>query len=183
MRLFTNPEFDYPAYNTLRYFTPQAVEDQWLNEGVLEYITTTLHHAQNVLGVDGVFIDMGHGFPQNYRRRMREAAPDLELWYEDFNEPPLLITDDIHLGIPEKPGSEWFAKRAVELDAGSSCGVHRRLRALENHNSVRAFATMPDNQARGIWLAALMLPGIPWIHSGQEFKASIAINAVIGGCA
>ena len=180
LRLFTNPEFDYPAYNTLRYFTPQAVEDQWLNEGVLEYITTTLHHAQNVLGVDGVFIDMGHGFPQNYRQRMRKAAPNLELWYEDFNEPPLLITDDIHLGIPEKPGSEWFAKRAAELDAGSSYGMHRCLRALENHNSVRAFATMPDNQARGIWLAALMLPGIPWIHSGQEFKASIAINAVIG---
>lgn len=187
LRLYNHPDFNYMAYNTLRMYDERLARPENIVGGLWDAIVGVIPHYQREFGIDGVMIDMGHALPPLLKQRVVRAArdinPDFAFWDENF----FIGQHSVDEGYNAVVGYFLFdfsqpSKLRGFLDRLS----HERLplpffATAENHNTPRAadhpFALQYVHAALAF---SVMMPGIPFIHSGFELMETKPINTGLG---
>jgi glycosidase len=187
LRLYDDPHFNYMAYNTIRMYDKRlarpknAVGDLW------DRIAGVIPHYQREFGIDGVMIDMGHALPMPLKQRVIQSArdidPDFAFWDENFvidqtsadqgyNAVVGYMLFDFHMPDKLRAFMERLSRERLALPFFATA---------ENHNTPRTashpFALQYVHCALAL---AIVLPGIPVIHSGFELMETKPINTGLG---
>ena len=183
LKMYTHPDFNYIAYNTLRMYDTRLTQQEHINTALWEKIANIIPHYQQTFGIDGVMIDMGHALPmalkQDMINRARTIDPDFAFWDENFSISQQSVTEGYNAVV----GYQWAdqhhpSKFKTLLKRFSEEGYAIPFFATpESHNTPRAAA-----RAGGIiyskyaWAINAFIPAIPFIHSGFELGESFPIN-------
>ncbi|MBX3065901.1 MAG: alpha-amylase [Anaerolineae bacterium] len=186
-RLYTHPDFNYMAYNTLRIYDNRLTEPEYVNEPLWQSLVGVIPHYQHEYNIDGVLIDMGHALPITLKQRMvataRAINPDFAFWDENFS-----ISD-----VSRREGYNavmgWWMLGAHHGDdlrnllrqlAHQPFPVHF-FAAPENHNTPRAASRLGGTIYSHYALAMAMgTPGLPFILSGFELGETQPMNTGMG---
>lgn len=187
LRMYTHPDFNYIAYNTIRMYDERSSQPECRNEPLWNAIVNVIPYYQNTFGIDGVMIDMGHSLPLPLKQRIVAAAravnPDFAFWDENFSISAHSRAEgynavmgywlfDVHR--PEK------VRDMLNSMAHQSFPI-RFFAAPENHNTPRA-ASHPGglDYARYALAISALIPGMPFILSGFELGETQPINTGLG---
>ena len=187
LRMYDHRDFNYIAYNTIRMYDERLAQDANRVSGLWDAIAGVIPHYQREFGIDGVMIDMGHALPALLKQRIVAAAraidPDFAFWDENFvidshsvaegyNAVLGYLVFDFH--VPEKLRG-FLGRLAVERLPLPFFATP------ETHNTPRA-ASRPHALEYVHFALALsvLLPGIPFIHSGFELMETRPINTGLG---
>jgi starch synthase (maltosyl-transferring) len=184
LRLYDHPDFNYIAYNTVRMYDRRLARPENAIEPLWKRIVGALPHYQRTFAIDGVMIDMGHALPMELKRRILNAArqidPDFAFWDENFN----IARQSRDEGYNAVIGNYWWmAYRPEELtnemlhtcaDSGYPIPFFA---APESHNTPRA-AARPGGlpYARLLWALGCLLPTLPSCHAGFELGEMLPVN-------
>lgn len=180
--------FNYIAYNTIRYYDPQLATDENANTELWERIKNIIPHYQQDFGIDGVMIDMGHALPSALKRDMiklaREIDHDFAFWDENFEVKKSSRDDGYNLVL----GYTWtmeheeggFAK--IVGNEGEHLAALSYFATPETHNTPRAASkTGGVAFSKAAWLFNCFLPaGTPFLHSGFELAETTPVNTGLG---
>ncbi len=172
--------FNYIAYNTIRYYDPQLNRPENINRPLWEKLTDIIPYYQQKFGIDGVMIDMGHALPEDFKSSMikkaRKVNPQFAFWDEKFDEGGNLSFDyDAIIG------NSWYQayRRAGWKHLINQLKQDRKLyffACAETHNSPR-FGFDNTRRKKQFWLLLNLLPkGMPFIHQGFELNEWIPVN-------
>jgi len=187
LRMYTHPDFNYIAYNTIRMYDQWLAQEQFRNAPLWDALAGVIPHYQQSFGIDGVMIDMGHALPMPLKQRIVHAArainPDFALWDENFGISGHSRTEgynavmgywlfDLHM-----PGKIYDMVSAMSR---TPFGI-RFFAAPENHNTPRA-ASRPGglNYARYALALSATIPAMPFVLSGFELGEVQPINTGLG---
>lgn len=187
LRMYTHPDYNYIAYNTIRMYDQRLAQDQFRNGPLWDALTGVIPHYQQTFGIDGVMIDMGHALPISLKQRIISAArainPDFAFWDENFMISGHSRTEgynavmgywlfDVHM-----PGKVYDM---ISTMSRAPFGI-RFFAAPENHNTPRA-ASRPGSlhYARSALALSAMIPAMPFVLSGFELGESQPINTGLG---
>jgi glycosidase len=183
LRMYNHPDFNYIAYNTLRMYDSRlavpenAVPDLW------DSIAGVIPHYQREFGIDGVMIDMGHALPMPLKQRIvktaRDADPDFAFWDENF----MITQKSLDEGYNAVLGYmlfDFYLPHKLREFLGHLAQEQMPLpffATAENHNTPRAASRPNALQFVHYALAmSVVVPGIPFIHSGFELMETKPIN-------
>jgi len=187
LRLYDHPDFSYMAYNTIRMYDARLARPEHEVRDLWDWIVGIIPHYQRAFGIDGVMIDMGHALPQRLKQRIVAAAraqdPNFAFWEENFvigrqsveegyNAALGYLVFDLH-----QPGKlrEFLARldrERLPLPFFATAETHNTPRAASHPNALQFvhFALA----------LSIMLPGLPFIHSGFELMETKPINTGLG---
>jgi starch synthase (maltosyl-transferring) len=187
LRLYDHPHFNYIAYNTVRMYDERLAKPKNAVRDLWDRIVGIIPHYQREFGIDGVMIDMGHALPMLLKQRVIQAArdidPDFAFWDENFvidqssvdqgyNAVAGYMLFDFHMPDRLRAFIERLARERLALPFFATA---------ENHNTPRAashpFALQYVHCALAL---SVVLPGIPFIHSGFELMETKPINTGLG---
>ncbi len=187
LRMYDHPDFNYIAYNTLRMYDERLARPENAVTPLWDAVAGVIPHHQREFGIDGVMIDMGHALPMPLKQRIVESAraidPDFAFWDENFvigqtsvdegyNAVLGYLVFDFHQ--PEKL-REFLGRLASERLALPFFAT------AESHNTPRAAVQPYPLQYVHYALAfSILVPGIPFIHSGFELMETKPINTGLG---
>ncbi|HHS97793.1 MAG TPA: alpha-amylase [Chloroflexi bacterium] len=184
LRLYDHPDFNYIAYNTIRMYDERLAQAENRVESLWQRITQIIPSYQRRFGIDGALLDMGHALPGDLKRRIVEAArqidPGFAFWSETFSYDGEAAAQ----GYDAVVGNYWWLVwRPSLLLEGLLRPLTRErfslpfLAAPETHNTPRA-AARPGGltAARAAWALGCLLPGIPFCHSGLELGETLPVN-------
>ncbi len=187
LRMYTHPDFNYIAYNTIRMYDERSTQPQYRNEPLWEAIVGVIPYHQRTFGIDGVMIDMGHALPPVLKARVIEAArainPNFAFWDENFT-----ITqhsrDEGYNAVMGYWLFDIFQPGKV-YDNLKSMASHatpiRFFAAPENHNTPRAAARHGGlTFARYALALCALIPAMPFMLSGFELGETQPINTGLG---
>jgi hypothetical protein len=183
LRMYTHPDFNYIAYNTIRMYDSRLTQPQYVNRSLWDMIVGIIPYYQQQFRIDGVMIDMGHALPMALKSEIVRAArandPDFAFWEEDFS---------INRRSKEEGYNAVFGYLWIDEHHPSRMKTFFRRCATEgfpiwffatpeNHNTPRA-ASRPGGAtyAQWAWVVNCFLPAIPFIHSGFELAEKYPIN-------
>ena len=186
LKLHRHPGFNYIAYNTIRMYDTLLDNPEARNTELWNAIQGIIPHYQATYGIDGAMIDMGHALPAELKagivKKARQADPGFAFWDENF-DPSSSAKDE---GFNAVFGSFPFVLQDPIYIRGllnflSKTGVPLPFFATgENHNTPRVTHNHPGEEGRRrsqfIFALAMMLPAIPFIHSGMEICESHPVN-------
>lgn len=187
LRMYDHPDFNYVAYNTLRMYDTRLAQPENAVMPLWDAIAGAIPHYQQAFGIDGVLIDMGHALPPALKARIvssaRQINPDFAFWDEDYGiqsataaegynavvgymlldlHRPDLLRNFLHRMATERLPLPFFA-------------------TPENHNTPRAYSrAFPLEYAHYALIMSILMPGIPFIHSGFELMETRAVNTGLG---
>jgi glycosidase len=187
LRLYEHHEFNYMAYNTLRMYDDRLAQPSQAVHGLWDAITGVIPHYQQKFGIDGVLIDMGHALPMPLKQRIVETArsinPDFAFWDENF----LIEQKSVDEGYNAVVGYVLFDFPAADRLRGflSRLAYERMpipyFATAENHNTPRAFSRPFGLEFVHYVLAmSVLMPGVPFVHSGFELMETKPINTGLG---
>ncbi|MDX2089304.1 MAG: hypothetical protein SFX73_15725 [Kofleriaceae bacterium] len=187
LRMYTNMEFDYVAYNTIRMYDSRLAAPAFVNRPLWDKIAGIIPYYQQTFRIDGVMIDMGHALPADLTKevvqRAREIDPGFALWSEDFD----VNHSSRNQGYNAVVGYLW----SVAHEPQQLTNLCHRLAsetlpipffaATENHNTPRT-ASRAGGTRYSQWTFAFsaFMPAIPFIHSGFELGETHPINTGMG---
>jgi starch synthase (maltosyl-transferring) len=183
LRLYTHPDFNYIAYNTIRMYDTRLTQQQFVNRPLWDRIVGIIPYYQRQFNIDGVMIDMGHALPMDLKaemvRKARSLDDDFAFWDENFS----ITQRSREEGYNAVFGFCWvdqhYPDRMRRLCEGlASHGFPIPFFATpENHNTPRASARR-GGRAYATWAMVInaFLPAIPFIHSGYEIGELFPIN-------
>jgi glycosidase len=173
--------FNYIAYNTIRYYDPRLAKPENRNEGLWQTISDIIPHYQKKFGIDGAMIDMGHALPDDLKkmiiRKARENDPHFAFWDENFENTIGTKNEGYNVVI----GGSWYniTKRNGFKKEILSINKKRPLPyfgTAETHNSPR-YGFHDKNKKIAAWLLFNLLPqAIPFLHNGFELYESLPVN-------
>lgn len=186
-RLYTHPNFNYVAYNTLRMYDEKLAQPDYEHTALWEALIGVIPYYQRQFGIDGVMIDMGHALPARLKTRMVESArainPDFAFWDENF-------------GISQASRDEgynavmgyWMLAAHHGDDLRNILSMQAKwnppvsyFAAPENHNTPRAAARVGGRAyARYALTICALTPALPFILSGFELGESAPMNTGLG---
>ncbi len=187
LRMYDHPDFNYVAYNTLRMYDSRLAQPENAVMPLWDAVAGVIPHFQQAFGIDGVLIDMGHALPSDLKARIvssaRQINPDFAFWDENYGisdgtaaegynavvgymlldlHRPELLRSFLHRMATERLPLPFFA-------------------APENHNTPRAYSrAFPLEFAHYALIVSILVPGIPFIHSGFELMETRAVNTGLG---
>ncbi len=183
LRMYTNPEFNYIGYNTIRMYDTRLTQPQFVNRPLWDRIVGIVPYYQREYKIDGVMIDMGHALPMELKSEMigtaRRNDPDFAFWDENFS----IAQQSRDEGYNAVFGYLW-------LDENHPDRMRRFFHRLategfpipffatpENHNTPRA-AARPGGIPYSRWALVVnsFLPAVPFLHSGYEIAEQYPIN-------
>ena len=187
LRMYDHPDFNYMAYNTIRMYDARLARPENAVTGLWDAVAGVIPHYQQTFGIDGVMIDMGHALPAPLKQRVVASArainPDFAFWDENF----VIGQQSVEEGYNAVVGYLLFDFHQPEkLRAFLERLAHERLplpffATPENHNTPRAAARPFPLQFVHFALAiSVLLPGVPFIHSGFELMETQPINTGLG---
>jgi glycosidase len=183
LRMYTNPDFNYIAYNTIRMYDLRLTRPEHINRPLWDKIVGIIPHYQKHYHIDGVMIDMGHALPMELKAEMvstaRQLDRDFAFWDENFSVTPRSREEGYNAVIGYCWVDEHHPERIKNL-----CRQHATegfpipyFSTPESHNTPRA-AARPGGVTYSRWamLVNAFLPAIPFIHSGYELAEQYPIN-------
>ncbi|MBC8044215.1 MAG: alpha-amylase, partial [Rhizobacter sp.] len=190
LRMYTHPDFNYIAYNTIRMYASQLVSEAFINRPLWDAIAGIIPYYQKTFGIDGVMIDMGHALPSELKREMVAAArslnSDFAFWDENFSvskksrdENYNAVIGNLALILHKLPDLKTVLKNLAVMDVPIPFFA-----AAESHNTPRVAARFAGeagmNFSKVVAALGAVLPAVPFIHSGFELGERFPINTGIG---
>ena len=183
LRMYTHPEFNYIAYNTIRMYDDRLTRPEHINKPLWEKIWGIIPHYQRDLGIDGVMIDMGHALPMELKQEMisrsRAIDPEFAFWDENFS----VTEQSVKEGYNAVFGYQWADQHHPEkfkqlLRVFATQGFPISYFATpESHNTPRAAARNGGViYSRYAWALSNVIPAVPFLHSGFEVGETLPIN-------
>ncbi|RPJ00214.1 MAG: alpha-amylase, partial [Chloroflexi bacterium] len=187
LRMYDHPDFNYIAYNTIRMYDVRLARPENAVTGLWDAVAGVIPHFQREFGIDGVMIDMGHALPMPLKQRIVRAArdinPDFAFWDENFliqqksvdegyNAVLGYMVFDFHLPHKLREFLSLLAAERMPLPFFATA---------ENHNTPRAYSRPNALEYVHYALAmSIVVPGIPFVHSGFELMETKPINTGLG---
>lgn len=183
LKMYTHPDFNYIAYNTIRMYDSSLSRKSNVTTALWDTIAGIIPFYQREFAIDGVMIDMGHALPMELKhemvRRAREADPDFAFWDENFS----VTRKSVEEGYNAVIGYQWSdqhhpTKFRAMLHRFATEGFPIPYFATpESHNTPRAAARKGGvRYSRYAWAVGNFLPAIPFIHSGFELGETFPVN-------
>ena len=183
LRLYTHPDFNYIAYNTIRMYDDRLTQHQYIHRPLWDKIVGIIPYYQTEFRIDGVMIDMGHALPMQMKSEIIQAAravdPDFAFWDENFS----VTRRSREEGYNAVIGFCWIdehhpARMKALCKRMATEGFPIPFFATaESHNTPRAAArTGGVTYSRWAWVINNFIPAIPFIHSGFELGETFPIN-------
>lgn len=173
--------FNYIAYNTVRYYDPELAKKEHINYALWDKIADIIPHYQNNFNINGAMIDMGHALPNLLKseiiNKARENDPLFAFWDENFRN----TKETKQEGYDAVIGDAWYkiAKRnGFRKIIASALDKHPLpyFGTAETHNSPR-FGVHQIAKKKSAWLLFNMIPhAIPFLHNGFEFDEVLPVN-------
>ena len=183
LKLFSHPDFNYIAYNTIRMYDSDLAQKPNRNSSLWDNIIQIIPYYQKEFKIDGVMIDMGHALPYSLLKKMKEQArqidPDFVFWEENFH----LSYESKKQGYNAAIGYIWADQRHPYKLKDLFYRFERETFPLpffvtaESHNTPRSSARAGGiGYSRYSWAINNFLPVIPFIHSGFELGEERPVN-------
>jgi starch synthase (maltosyl-transferring) len=173
--------FNYIAYNTIRFYDPELAKPENRNIAVWEAISEIIPHYQKKFGIDGAMIDMGHALPNDLKKmiihKARKNKPDFAFWDENFDNTIQTKNEGYNAVI----GGSWYniTKRNGFRKEILLVNKKRPLPyfgTAETHNSPR-YGFRQKSKKLASWILFNLLPQtIPSIHNGFELNEKLPVN-------
>ncbi len=173
--------FNYIAYNTIRFYDPELAREAHANHELWNYITDIIPYYQKTFGIDGAMIDMGHALPSKLKgeiiNKARDIDPSFAFWDENFDNKEATKKDGYNAVI----GDTWYkiSKRNGFRKIIMSAREKNPLPffgAAETHNSPR-YSYNKIEKKKSAWILFNILPNaIPFIHNGFELNEQLPVN-------
>jgi starch synthase (maltosyl-transferring) len=183
LKLYTHPDFNYIAYNTIRMYDLRLAQGQFINRPLWDRIAGIIPYYQRDFNIDGVMIDMGHALPMVLKseivKRARSINHDFAFWDENFSITQRSRDEGYNIVV----GYGWIDQHHPDRMKN----LARRLAhegfpipffaTPENHNTPRA-AARPGGILYSKWAMVInsFLPAAPFLHSGYELGERVPIN-------
>jgi len=172
--------FNYVAYNTIRYYDPKLENEENINPELWQTLTNLIPYFQKKYGIDGVMIDMGHALPISFKEKMISKAKTnnrrFAFWDEKFGEDKNISTDYAAI-----IGNSWYLSGRKNghkkiIDKIKNIPRLNFFASAETHNSPR-YGYNQSRKKKQMWLLLNLLPkGMPFIHQGFELNEWIPVN-------
>lgn len=182
-KLHRHPDLNYMAYNTIRMFDERLDHQEYPQYELWNELSNIIPHYQQMLGIDGAMIDMGHALPRELRYRILERALENDasfLIYEESFELDVTIAEQ---GVRAVMGYLPHASRSLQTlrDFTLRCtgrGLPMRyFGAADSHNTPRIARTYNQAVAPAVWRYISCLPkAIPYVVAGFELAEEYPIN-------
>lgn len=173
--------YNYIAYNTIRYYDPKLAKKAHINHELWKRIAGIIPHYQKKFGIDGAMIDMGHALPNELKGKIIHDARELDssfaFWDENFDNKRETKQDGYNAVI----GDDWYriTKRQGFKKIIENSLIKKPLAqfgAAETHNSPR-FGFDQIQKKKAAWLLFNVLPNaIPFMHNGYELNEQLPVN-------
>ncbi len=173
--------FNYIAYNTVRYYDPELARPENINHPVWETISEIIPHFQKAFGIDGAMIDMGHALPEALKMQIISKARAINsgftFWDENF-ENKIKTKNE---GYDAVIGGSWFNITKRGGFRSEIINVNKKLPlpffgTAETHNSPR-YGFNQKRKKFASWLLFNLLPqSMPFVHNGFELNESLPVN-------
>ena len=182
LRLYNHPDFNYIAYNTIRMYDNKLKNDGRKVDDLWYYISNIIPHYIKNFDIDGVMIDMGHAIPSELMKEIvkkaRSIKPDFIFFEENFNPD----AHSVRSGYNASLGRLFFDiyntddfKNLLRKISTKKLSLPIFL-APETHNTPRIAARYNEEKYKCRMAASLLLPGLPYIHSGVETGEKRPVN-------
>ncbi len=183
LRMYTNPDFNYIAYNTLRMYDARLTQHQFINRPLWDRIIGIVPYYQHEFHIDGVMIDMGHALPKELKAEMVRAARgidhDFAFWDENF----AIEWRSKEEGYNAVMGYLWHIQHEMNYMKEFTGRLSHESLPLpffatsENHNTPRTAARKGGvTFAKWTMVVNAFLPAVLFIHSGYELGEQFPIN-------
>jgi hypothetical protein len=174
--------YNYIAYNTIRYYDPELAKPDNANKPLWEQLSGVIPHYQKSFGIDGVMMDMGHAVPVPLMQEIISNARTIDIDFAFCEENFEIMNTSREAGYNAVLGFEW---RVSAAKGGIKRVVQKAGEWLplpffgtpETHNTPRAMQRggMPHSQL--CWVVNSFLPNcIPFIHNGFEICEDFPVN-------
>lgn len=182
-KMFSHPDYNYMAYNTIRMYDDELNQEKYANTELWEYLENVIPHYIEKFGIDGIMLDMGHALPDLLLKRIigriRAEKPDFLLFEENFN----ITAESKEIGYDAVAGYIPFDMHRPE----KLYEIFKRYEAkdfpinffgtAENHNTPRAASRFNDiNYPKMTYLINRLFPAITFIHNGFELGELKPVN-------
>jgi glycosidase len=175
--------FNYIAYNTVRYYDPELAKPENANNDLWTMINNIIPYYQEEFGIDGVMIDMGHSLPSELKKLMIETArkidPDFAFWDENFK----IQQSSRDEGYNAVIGHAWAVeaeKNGFERTLSESMHYHPLpfFGTAETHNTPRAVSKEGGILfSKLTWVLNNFIPNsVPFLHAGFELGERLPVN-------
>jgi len=173
--------YNYIAYNTIRYYDPVLAISTNANLQIWEKISDIIPHFQQAFGIDGAMIDMGHALPDLLKEQIidkaREHDKSFAFWDENFDNKQSIkdegynaVVGDAWHKMTKRNGMKHMIESSIKSKALPFFGTP------ETHNSPR-FGLDMLNKKKASWLLFNMIPdAIPFMHNGFELNEEMPVN-------
>ncbi|MCK5705800.1 MAG: hypothetical protein KAI29_31840, partial [Cyclobacteriaceae bacterium] len=173
--------YNYIAYNTIRYYDPELAKKEHINHELWNKIADIIPYYQKTFGIDGAMIDMGHALPNRLKSKIIKNARDIDpafaFWDENFDNKNETKKDgynavigDAWYKITKRNGFRKIITSALEKKPLPFFG------APETHNSPR-YGYRNAEKKKSAWILFNILPNaIPFIHNGFELNEKLPVN-------
>lgn len=184
LKMYEDKKFNYIAYNTARMYDEKLAKSGNPTKELWRRIEKIIPHYQEIFGVDGVLVDMGHALPRRLRaaivEKAREANPEFIFWEENFKLTKESVEEGYNAAVGYLPFDADDPEKLnalVERLAGEGSPIPFFLTA-ETHNTPRAAMKRRGGKpfSEFAWLACNFLPGLLFVHSGVEFYETTPVN-------
>jgi starch synthase (maltosyl-transferring) len=183
LRMYTNPDFNYIAYNTIRMYDSRLTQHQFVNRPLWDRIVGIVPYYQREFHIDGVMIDMGHALPKELKAEMVHAARtndhDFAFWDENF----AIEWRSREEGYNAVMGYLWHIQHVMNYMKEFMGRLSHESLPLpffatsENHNTPRAAARQGGlTYSKWTLVVNAFLPAVPFLHSGFELGEQFPIN-------
>jgi len=173
--------FNYIAYNTIRYYDPELAQERNINGALWANIEDIIPYFQKNFGIQGAMIDMGHALPEKLKKNIiykaRKLNPEFAFWDENFENTAETKKEGYNAVI----GGAWYniTKRNGFKNQILSLEKSKPLPYFgtpETHNSPR-YATQDQTKKMASWVLFNLLPqAIPFLHNGFELSEELPVN-------
>lgn len=171
--------YNYIAYNTIRYYDPELARPENENTPLWDEISSIIPYFQKNFGIDGAMIDMGHALPANLKSsiisKAREVDPSFAFLDENFDNKLSTKKEGYNAVI----GNSWYkikrrnGFRKLILSALDATPLPY-FGTAETHNTPRY---QKKNQKKAAWILYSLLPNaIPFLHNGFELDEHLPVN-------
>ncbi len=183
LRMYTNPDFNYIAYNTLRMYDSRLTQPQFVNRPLWDRIIGIVPYYQREFHIDGVMIDMGHALPKDLKAEMIRTARGLDHDFAFWDENFAIEWRSREEGYNAVMGYLWHIQHELNYMKEFTRRLSHESLPLpffatsENHNTPRA-ASRKGGLTYSQWTLVVnaFLPAVFFLHSGFELGEHFPIN-------
>lgn len=185
LKLYEHQDFNYIAYNTVRFYDNKLSKKENKNLPLWEYITNIVPHYQKEFNIDGVMIDMGHALPNellsNIISKARENNPKFIFWEENFSLSEVSLKNGYDAVLGYLCFDNHSAGKIYNLLQRISSDEYKTLPAFfataETHNMPRASKRFSNIRYNSFAYALnSLLPALSFIHNGFELCETNPVN-------